>query len=660
MKKSIFVFLSTFTCFTSLCNPAFAEVGGISGSNSFTISGDGNVSTTTWKIVSFAVSQDAVYSGTVDTVSGDNITFASTTNDDNETVNPFFSSGCFAQTASVPKLTPTITGGSVSSISVSYGADGFPSNTGFSNAPEIVIDSPSGAGDRATATASLDGNGAITSITVTSGGSAYSSAPLAKVVGGPHLVRITDTSSAHAGLVFPIVTNTSTQLTLSFAREASGSDATDFFSAGTSIEIIPATTLGSFMGILASDLPANWQKATSAVPHTEADLVWIYKGPGYSAMYFWEGAGHDGWYGTRRADGGLQNNSIIFPDEGVILQKRTSGTCEFVVEGSLNTSNKKIYLPETGGQFVANNPLGMEVLLAELIPSTSIKPDGHADDATTFKSGASNTDTDADYITILDSNNSLWKTYWYKEGENDQVTAMMQAGAKAGTGGSYALTTSDLFIGSGQVTGLQTCTSAAGANPTTQGNDGNWTKVLLSGTAPATGFTITFSDVQGYMLSDDGKSEVNATTGDSIESNGTAASSVVLSGINGTHEVVGSGSGYVVIEKQRDVNFKTEGSRAWNVGTTGAGYTKSAYWWAVGGGGSGAKGTVTTSGSFTVTAGGSGYEFAPQIVISGGGWRYDDGSSQGGLVIGKNDGLIIIRDNQDGTKSYIEPTNPLD
>ena len=40
-------------------------------------------------------------------------------------------------------------------------------------------------------------------------------------------------------------------------------------------------------------------------------------------------------------------------------------------------------------------------------------------------------------------------------------------------------------------------------------------------------------------------------------------------------------------------------------------------WWAVGGGGSGAYGTVNSGGtSFTVTAGGSGYSSAPQIVIS--------------------------------------------
>ena len=50
--------------------------------------------------------------------------------------------------------------------------------------------------------------------------------------------------------------------------------------------------------------------------------------------------------------------------------------------------------------------------------------------------------------------------------------------------------------------------------------------------------------------------------------------SLVLSKINGTHEVVASGSGYVVINLQRDVNFLSSGTPAWAIGSTGSGYTK--------------------------------------------------------------------------------------
>ena len=137
--------------------------------------------------------------------------------------------------------------------------------------------------------------------------------------------------------------------------------------------------------------------------------------------------------------------------------------------------------------------------------------------------------------------------------------------------------------------------------------------------------------------------------------------SVVYSNISGSFEVVGSGSGFFVVEKQRDVNFKDEGSPTWSVGASGAGYTTTARWWAVGGNGSGAYGTVNSSGStFTTTSGGSGYTSPPQIVISGGGWRLSGGDSspRGNESVGASEGIIITRRSTGGVATFIEPSNP--
>ena len=233
----------------------------------------------------------------------------------------------------------------------------------------------------------------------------------------------------------------------------------------------------------------------------------------------------------------------------------------------------------------------------------------------------------------------------------------MKAGARAGTGGSNAIQASDLLIASGTVTNLESCTDAAGSGATTNGNDTNYTKITISGTAPATGFTVTLSDLQGYMLNGEGTNEVNATTGDNVETNGTG--SVVYSNISGNFEVVGSGSGYIVIEKQRDVNFKSdEGSPAWSIGSSGAGYSGNAVWYAIGGNGSGANGTVTTGGAFTVNAGGSGYTSAPQIIISGGGWRYQDNSARDNETVNASDGIILYRGSSSGERAFIESINP--
>ena len=93
----------------------------------------------------------------------------------------------------------------------------------------------------------------------------------------------------------------------------------------------------------------------------------------------------------------------------------------------------------------------------------------------------------------------------------------------------------------------------------------------------------------------------------------------------------------------------------------GAGYSSSidAKWWAVGGGGSGASGTVDNTGSFTVTNAGSGYSQAPQLVISGSGWRYStESTSEGNQTIGGTDGIILTRRADNGVASFIAPPNP--
>ena len=96
--------------------------------------------------------------------------------------------------------------------------------TGFTSAPQILISS-GGDGNDSIATASVS-SGEITSISVSNGGSGYSSAPEAIVIGGPHLLRITDTSSAHYGRVFLITNNTTTTLDLDFSILANGETAT--------------------------------------------------------------------------------------------------------------------------------------------------------------------------------------------------------------------------------------------------------------------------------------------------------------------------------------------------------------------------------------------------------------------------------------------------
>lgn len=640
-------------------NPATAQVGAIAGSNLISIS-QGTTSAPTYKIVSASTIGDAVFSGFVDAVDdSDTLSFATSTDDDNNTVYPFFAAGAFNKDTQVPVLTTTVSGTAVSGISVSYGTDGYQSAlTGFTNPPQILISS--GTDDNiSTASANLS-SGEITSISITNGGSGYSGGgdvPEAIVIGGPHLLRIVDTSSSHYGRVFLITNNTQTTLDLDFSILANGETATasNFFSAGIAVEVVKAPTLGNIFGI--SSLPTNWSTATSLRNINSADWVYIWDPSrgGYSTMFFVnDGAGGlaNGWYGLATVRASM-NNMVIYPDEAFIVAKRTSGNVELEIEGTISTETQKLFLPETNDQMLCNNPYGMSLLLAELIPSTAIGSGNSK-----FRPGSSDDGT-CDYVTILSG--STWKRFWYKSGENDAITSMMVAGSRAGTaGGNNGIQSSDLFIGSGSVSGMTSWQNSNSAGSVT-GNDANYTFISASGTLPEAGFTVTLSGINGRMLNDSGTAEVNATTGEEVSA---GSGSEILSNLNSEHLVVfkqSSPAGFV-IEKQRDCNYSSGGT--WSVGTLGSGYSASidAKWWAVGGNNgttdSNASGTVDNTGSFTVSNAGSGYTTAPQIVISGSGWRYSDSSPRGNEVIGASDGIIISRRAANGVKSFIEPLNP--
>ena len=122
-----------------------------------------------------------------------------------------------------------------------------------------------------------------------------------------------------------------------------------------------------------------------------------------------------------------------------------------------------------------------------------------------------------------------------------------------------------------------------------------------------------------------------------------------------------SGSGYVVINLQRDVNFlSSEGTPAWAIGSTGSGYTKTANFYCIGGtAGVDAQGTISANGAtITLSANGSSYTGKPQIVVSGSGWRYSDDSSRDNETLSSSSGLIIDRETASGEEAFIESINP--
>ena len=188
---------------------------------------------------------------------------------------------------------------------------------------------------------------------------------------------------------------------------------------------------------------------------------------------------------------------------------------------------------------------------------------------------------------------------------------------------------------------------------------------LSANNAPLAGFEITISEVFGKKLNDNGDKEFD------INGNEVAAGGgiTIFSGLIGTHKIIRKHAvNKIVVRKQRDVNFdNSKGAKSWSTGQIGSGYStstsKKAKVYFVGGGGSGAHGTFSPNATpqIAITSGGSGYTSAPQVVISGGGWRLDNAGSssyQDNASLGATEGLIVIRKNPNGVLSYIKGSNP--
>jgi hypothetical protein len=659
-------FLVPFSLLLGLCNNLFSSgVGGYSASNTFTVN-SGNSTAPTYKIASASIAGDAVYSGVVSSSDSSSVTFATGTDENNATTYPFAGANVFNPNAQIPNLTANGTG---SSVTVSYPGGYDATGSGFASAPEIIIDAPSGGGDTSTATATVS-SGEITGITVTAG-SGYTQAPAVTVVGGPHFLRNTMETSANYGRYFLITANTTTSLTIDMTRIAGSesANASSFFAVGDTIEVVPAPTLGSVFGLDITDLSTNW---SYGIP---ADVDWVYLYDSDTSGYYpyayagtaYEPAWSRGWYSVRNAGLGVQSSKVIYPDEAFIIAKRTSNNVTFTFEGTVQTNDQKMFLPEGNNQVLLNNPYGTDLFLGELIPSTSI-----GSGASKFNPGTSASAANTDTVSFLQSDGS-WKTFFYHSGTNPSVTAMHVIGTRrplAAGGGSTASTmdSNDFYIGTGAITDLDSCTDAAGSNTLTNSNDGNYTKITLaSATSDLKGFQITLNSVQGYKLNDDGSKEANAST--SVEVESPARGTIIYSNLIGSHEIVGSGSGYVVIEKQRDVNLKADEQDAsasnatvtWAIGSLGSGYSANATFYCVGGGAStNAKGTITTGGTISVTTAGAGYTASPQVVVTGGGWQTASSgtSARGDYPIGSSDGVLLYRGYSSGAKTFVVASNP--
>jgi hypothetical protein len=508
------------------------------------------------------------------------------------------------------------------------------------------------------------------------------------VIAGAHFVKITDTNNPYNGRVFLIKDNNKTRLNLDLSRLGTGepTNVSSYFPSGTQIEIIPAATLGSLFGKLLSELPSNW---SSGLPSASDWIyIWDVLYGGYKP-YFFLGTSHEsynygqGWYSKDSTSAGILNHTVIYPDEAFIIAKRTAGDVTFEFEGQIETSDKKLLLPESGNQILAKNPYGADLMISELIPSTAITT--HDGNASLFRAMETSSD-EGDIITLLNGN--VWEQFYYDESHgNTGVTKSHSLGTRRPLDGSdnnltgtFPMDGNDFLIDDDSSNTVSNIASSDSTGQTDQ-NDTSYSKIYLNHASRSNikGFTITFEGIQGYLLAEDGLNELNATTENQVTSvsafselsSSATRGSIIDSKLNGSFEIIKSGSDgggtFVVINKQRDINFKSnEGSPIWRIGIKGVGYSTNANFYCIGGNNgttdSNATGTISTTGGVTVSSGGAGYQFySPDAIVSGGGWRkLNSAGSKDNEILGASSGLLLQRNSLSGTKSYIESLNPFE
>ncbi len=167
----------------------------------------------------------------------------------------------------------------------------------------------------------------------------------------PRLVRIK--AGAQVGKIFPVTANTTNQLTIA-------GDLTGVLSIGDSIEVLPANTLGLLFG---STTPVLQTGATATTPG--ADNVFILTNNTWGTYY------HNGVNWKKSGSLANQNNTIIYPDDGVFVVHYGTSPVALTFVGTVPSTSEQTDLVGSGSTFIANRfPVDTQLLATgiHLIP----------------------------------------------------------------------------------------------------------------------------------------------------------------------------------------------------------------------------------------------------------------------------------------------------
>lgn len=180
----------------------------------------------------------------------------------------------------------------------------------------------------------------VSATELTLSGAAWTTGQFASTA-NPHLAKIV--SGANVGRFFLITANSSNQLTLSLAQSPTITDLRTALSVGDKVAIIRANTLGSVFGTTSPVLVTGSSAAA-------ADNVYLLNGPGLG----WSTYYHNGTSWRKAGSLASQNNTILYPDEGILVVHIGASPVTLNFTGLVPTGDERTDLSGTGSTFAAH------------------------------------------------------------------------------------------------------------------------------------------------------------------------------------------------------------------------------------------------------------------------------------------------------------------
>ncbi len=204
----------------------------------------------------------------------------------------------------------------------------------------------------------------------------------------PRGVRIM--TGTQQGLLLLVTGNTTNQLTV--ALPSGVADINTLLTVGNTVQVLPINTFGSLFG---TTTPLLMPGETT----DDGDVVFLLS-KDVSGNDKWLTFWHNGTNWRRLGTGASQNNTILYPDEGVFIVHRGASPVTLTMMGTVPSTNEQTDLFGNGSTFLANRfPVDIQFLNSGI---------------DTTANWVKNEDVNlADKVYLWNTTTRIWQTYWH-------------------------------------------------------------------------------------------------------------------------------------------------------------------------------------------------------------------------------------------------------